>query len=192
MDLERIRPMVEADWPAVRAIYQAGIATGDATFETSAPESWAAFEAIRLPAHRFVAVTDPVPTRPAGRGRPHAAGDRPATAAVTQSGAVLGWVAASPVSRRPAYAGVVEHSVYVAPAAAGRGVGRALLTALIESTEAAGIWTIQSAIFPENTASLALHERAGFRVVGRRERIARRHGHWRDVLLLERRSPLIG
>jgi len=159
----RIRPMVEADWPAVRAIYGAGIATGDATFELEPPEGWAAFDAARLPGHRFVAVTD----------------------------AILGWITASPVSRRPAYAGVVEHSVYVDPAATGRGVGRALLTGLIESTEAAGIWTIQSAIFPENTVSLALHARAGFRTVGRRERIARHHGRWRDVVLLERRSPLI-
>ena len=159
----RIRPMVEADWPAVRAIYGAGIATGDATFELEPPEGWAAFDASRLPGHRFVAVTD----------------------------AILGWITASPVSRRPAYAGVVEHSVYVDPAATGRGVGRALLTGLIESTEGAGIWTIQSAIFPENTVSLALHARAGFRTVGRRERIARHHGRWRDVVLLERRSPLI-
>ena len=159
----RIRPMVEADWPAVRAIYGAGIATGDATFELEPPAGWAAFDAARLPGHRFVAVTD----------------------------AILGWITASPVSRRPAYAGVVEHSVYVDPAATGRGVGRALLAGLIESTEGAGIWTIQSAIFPENTVSLALHARAGFRTVGRRERIARHHGRWRDVVLLERRSPLI-
>ena len=102
---------------------------------------------------------------------------------------------ASRVSRQPArpvYAGVVEHSVYVDPAARGRGVGRALLRALIASTEAAGIWTIQAAVFPENTATLRLHEAAGFRIIGRRERIGRHHGQWRDTLLIERRSPLIG
>ena len=97
----------------------------------------------------------------------------------------------SPVSDRCVYGGVVEHSVYVDPAVHGRGVGRALLTALIASTEAAGIWTLQSGVFPENTASLALHQRCGFRVVGRRERIGTMHGEWRDTVLLERRSPEI-
>jgi phosphinothricin acetyltransferase len=101
---------------------------------------------------------------------------------------VLGWVAASAVSDRPVYAGVIEHSVYVHPAARGAGVGRGLLAALITSAEAAGIWTIQSGIFPENTASLALHLAAGFRVVGTRERLGQHHGRWRDVLLIERRS----
>jgi phosphinothricin acetyltransferase len=111
--------------------------------------------------------------------------------AVGPAADLLGWVAVTPVSGRSVYAGVVEHSVYVAPRAAGRGVGRLLLAALIGSTEAAGIWTIQSGVFPENTASLALHARAGFRVVGTRERIGRHHGRWRDVVLLERRSQLI-
>jgi phosphinothricin acetyltransferase len=111
--------------------------------------------------------------------------------AIDADGDVLGWIAVTPVSRRPVYAGVVEHSVYVAARAAGRGVGRLLLDALIESTEAAGIWTIQSAVFPENAASLALHARAGFRVVGTRDRIGRHHGRWRDVVLIERRSPRI-
>lgn len=168
-----IRPLVRADWPAVHAIWAAGIATGDATFEVE-PPAWDVFDATRLAAHRFVALGGPTgsaPGRPAG---------------------VLGWVAASPVSTRAAYAGVVEHSVYVDRAAAGQGVGRALLAALIASTEAAGIWTIQSAVFPENAASLALHARAGFRTVGRRERIARRDGRWRDVVLLERRSLVVG
>lgn len=104
---------------------------------------------------------------------------------------VLGWVAAGRVSDRCAYAGVVEHSVYVDPAARGRGVASALLKALVDSTERAGIWTIQAGIFPENTASLAVHERAGFRVIGIRERIGRRRGVWRDVVLVERRSPAI-
>ncbi|MFF8717663.1 GNAT family N-acetyltransferase [Streptomyces sp. NPDC015184] len=148
----------------VLAIYQAGIDEGNATFETVAP-AWAAFDATKLPGHRF--------------------------AALDADGAVLGWVAASRVSDRCAYAGVVEHSVYVHPAARGRGVASALLKALVDSTERAGIWTIQSGIFPENTASLAVHRRAGFRVIGTRERIGRHHGVWRDVALVERRSPAI-
>ncbi|MCB5181930.1 GNAT family N-acetyltransferase [Streptomyces antimicrobicus] len=148
----------------VLAIYQAGIDEGDATFESAAP-SWEAFDAARLPEHRF--------------------------AAVDGHGTVLGWVAACRVSDRCAYAGVVEHSVYVSPAARGRGVARALLDALIASTEAAGIWTVQSGVFPENTASLALHRKAGFRVIGTRERIGRHRGVWRDVVLLERRSAVV-
>jgi phosphinothricin acetyltransferase len=155
--------MTDRHAAAVLAIYQAGIDEGDATFETSAPP-WPDFAAAKLPGHSYVA---------------------------TESGSVLGWVAASAVSRRPAYAGVVEHSVYVAGDARGRGVGRRLLAALITSTEAAGIWTIQSGIFPENTASIALHRAAGFRVVGTRERIGQQHGRWRDVVLIERRSPAI-
>jgi phosphinothricin acetyltransferase len=153
------------DADAVLAIYQAGLDGGQASFETRAPQ-WAAFDATRLPEHRHVAV-DPTTDR------------------------VLGWAAVAPYSTRPVYAGVVEHSVYVAPESAGRGVGRALLTALIDSTETAGIWTIQSAVFPENEASLALHRSVGFRVVGVRERIARHHGRWRDVVLLERRSSRV-
>jgi L-amino acid N-acyltransferase YncA len=159
-----LRPMTPADADAVLAIYQAALDGGDASFETRAPD-WPAFDAGRLPAHRWVA----------------ADGER-----------VLGWVAVTRVSPRPVYAGVVEHSVYVDAAAQGRGVGRALLDRLIASTEAAGIWTIQSGVFPENGASLALHRRAGFRVIGTRERVGRHHGRWRDVLLLERRSPVVG
>ncbi|MGW6945805.1 N-acetyltransferase family protein [Streptomyces xanthophaeus] len=156
--------MTAAHAAQVLAIYQAGIDEGDATFETTAP-TWEAFDTSKLAEHRF--------------------------AAVGEDGRVLGWIAASAVSDRCAYAGVVEHSVYVHPEARGRGVAGALLNALIASTEAAGIWTVQSGIFPENTASLALHERAGFRVIGTRERIGRHHGVWRDVVLLERRSPAI-
>lgn len=156
--------MTAAHADAVLAIYRAGIEEGNATFETSAP-SWTAFAAAKLPDHRFVAV---------------------------EGGDVHGWVAGVAVSDRCVYAGVVEHSVYVAPSARGRGVGRLLLDAFIASTEAAGIWTIQSGIFPENTASIALHRAAGFREVGRRERLGQHHGVWRDVILLERRSRVAG
>jgi len=155
--------MTERHAAAVLAIYQAGIDEGDATFETLAPD-WPGFTAAKLPGHRFVA---------------------------SNGADVLGWVAVSPVSGRCVYAGVVEHSVYVHPDARGQGAGRQLLNALITSTEAAGIWTIQSGIFPENTASVALHHAAGFRTVGIRERLGQHHGRWRDVVLIERRSPLI-
>jgi len=160
-----IRPMTEGDWPEVRAIYEAGIATGNATFETSAP-SWDSWNDGHLPDHRFVAVAS--------------------------NGSIAGWTATSPVSDRCAYAGVVEHSVYIRPDHQGRGVGSALLRALIESAEKAGIWTIQSGIFPENIASLVLHAGCGFRVIGRRERIGQLDGVWRDTLLVERRSQRIG
>ncbi len=156
--------MTAADWRAVEGIYAAGIDGGMATFETATP-SWPDFDRNHLAAHRLVAAD--------GTTR-----------------AVVGWIAGSRTSARPVYAGVVEHSVYVDPAAAGRGVGRALLAAYIASTEAAGIWTLQAGLFPENAASLALHARAGFRVVGRRERIGRMRGQWRDVVLVERRSNL--
>lgn len=161
----RIEPMRPAHADEVLAIYQAGIDEGNATFETTVPD-WDTFDTHRLPDHRFVAVDD--------------------------AGKVLGWAAVVPVSDRCVYAGVVEHSVYVHPDARGRGVGRGLLDALARSTEAAGIWTIQSGIFPENAASAALHRAAGFREVGRRERIGQHHGRWRDVVLVERRSPKIG
>ena len=158
-----VRPMRPDDGPAVLRIYQGGLDAGQASFELTAPD-WAAFDASRLPAHRHIAVLE---------------------------GDVVGWVAVSAVSRRAVYAGVVEHSVYVDPRARGRGIGRLLLDTLIASTEAAGIWTIQSGVFPENTASLALHGAAGFRMVGTREKIGRHHGVWRDVILLERRSPTV-
>jgi L-amino acid N-acyltransferase YncA len=155
-----IRTMAPTDWPVVEAIYTEGIATRGATFEPE-PPSWEEFDAGRLPEHRLVAV---------------------------DNGAVVGWAALSPTSTRECYAGVVEHSVYVAEVARGRGVGRALMEALIASADAAGLWTIQTSIFPENAASIALHERVGFRIVGRRERIAQLDGVWRDTVLLERRS----
>ncbi|MFI7658526.1 GNAT family N-acetyltransferase [Micromonospora parva] len=159
-----VRALRDEDAERVLAIYQAGLDAGNASFEITAP-TWSAFDTAKLPDHRFVAVD---------------ADDR-----------VLGWIAVAPTSARDVYAGVVEHSVYVDPAAQGRGIARLLLDRLIISTEAAGIWTIQSGVFPENAASLALHERAGFRVIGVRERIGRHHGRWRDVVLLERRSPVV-
>jgi phosphinothricin acetyltransferase len=161
----RIEPMTAADWPDVRSIYEAGIATGHATFQTEAPE-WDAWDRAHLSTCRLVART--------------------------ADGATLGWAALSPVSARAVYAGVAEVSVYVSDGARGHGVGRALLEALIQAAEADGRWTLQASIFPENVASVRLHERCGFRVVGRRERIARHHGVWRDTLLLERRSRTVG
>jgi L-amino acid N-acyltransferase YncA len=159
-----IRRMTAADWPAVERIFAEGIEAGNATFESATP-TWEAFDASRIAAPRLVA---------------------------DDGGVVVGWVAASPVSSRAAYRGVIEHSVYVAPAEHGRGIGRALLDAFVAAAEDAGFWTIQSSVFPENAASLALHERAGFRVVGRREAIAQSTvgpyaGQWRDTILIERR-----
>jgi L-amino acid N-acyltransferase YncA len=159
--MTEIRAMAPEDWSAVEAIYAAGIATGEATFET-APPSWEEFDTGRLLGHRLVAV---------------------------ERGDVVGWAALMPTSSRACYAGVVEHSVYVADKVRGRGIGRALMEALIAGADAAGLWTIQTSIFPENAASVTLHERVGFRVVGRRERIAKLNGVWRDTLMLERRSP---
>ena len=164
----RIEPLQASDWPAVAAIYAEGIATGDATFET-APPSWEAWDSSHLADHRLVARLD---------------GD--------EHGGVVAWAALAPVSDRCVYAGVAEDSIYIAERARGRGVGRGLLTELIERAERAGIWTIQTGVFPENTASLALHRRCGFRVVGVRERPGQLRGRWRDVVMLERRSPVTG
>ncbi|GLX98624.1 GNAT family N-acetyltransferase [Herbidospora sp. NBRC 101105] len=161
-----VRPMRDDDAAQVLAVYQTGLDGGQASFETTAP-TWETFTTAKLPGHRHVAVD-------------------------TASDEVVGWVAASAVSDRCVYAGVVEHSVYVSPAHHGRGVGTLLLKALIDSTEAAGIWTIQSGVFPENTASLRLHEKAGFRQVGIRERVGRHHDRWRDVVFIERRSKIAG
>ena len=152
------------DWPAVRAIYLEGMATENATFEQTAPEreKW---DAGHLRAARIVA----------------------------RSGEdVLGWAALSGVSSRCVYAGVAEVSIYVAATARGRGVGQKLMARLIADSEAEGIWTLQAGIFPENVASIALHQRAGFRIVGKRERLGQMNGRWRDVVLMERRSAVIG
>lgn len=164
-----VRSMEASDWPVVHAIYTAGISTGQATFESQAPD-WESFNTGHLSTHRFVA---------------HFEAD------------AVGWAAVSAVSSRTAYQGVVEHSVYVDPGSQGRGIGKALLRALVDSTEAAGIWTIQASIFAENAASLALHRAEGFRIIGKRERVAKMEygpaaGLWRDTLLLERRSAISG
>jgi phosphinothricin acetyltransferase len=148
------------DWDDVARIYAEGIATRLATFETDVP-SWQAWDDAHLTEHRFVA---------------------------REAGHTAGWAALAPVSSRCVYAGVAEVSVYVAAAARGRGVGTALLSALVASSEAGGVWTLEAGILPENDASVRMHERCGFRVVGRRERLGRMDGEWRDVLLLERRS----
>lgn len=168
--MTQVREMTRADWAAVEDIYREGIEAGNATFESVTP-SWQAFDSGKLPFGRLVAVDD--------------------------TGAVVGWVAASAVSTREVYRGVVEHSVYVADRAHGRGIGRALLSAFIAVAELHGVWTIQSSVFAENTASLRMHAAAGFREVGRRERIARstvgpHAGQWRDTILIERRSLMNG
>jgi L-amino acid N-acyltransferase YncA len=168
MDDVTICVLTEADWPEVRRIFAEGIATGHATFE-SEPPSWERFDQGKVEHSRLVAVD--------------------------ADGRVLGSVAASRVSSRAVYAGAVEHSVYVADSARGRGVGRALLEAFILSTEVQGVWTIQASIFPENTSTIGLHAALGFRTIGRRERIAKMTygplaGQWRDTLLLERRSAM--
>jgi len=166
MDSEflEIRPLNLADWEQVREIYVQGLETGMATFET-APPSWEVWDAGHLQVGRLVAVSG-------------------------QS--VTGWCALSPISKRAAYAGVAEVSVYVGADFRGKGIGRKLLSQLIKASEANGIWTLQASIFPENHSSLALHESCGFRQVGRRERIAKLNGVWRDTVLIERRSQLIG
>jgi phosphinothricin acetyltransferase len=157
--------MTRDDWPRVAEVYAAGIATRNATFETAVP-SWEQWDAGHLPVPRIVVQVD---------------------------GAVAGWAALSPASTRPVYAGVAEVSVYVDPAAGGRGIGTSLLRALAVEAEDAGLWTLKATIFPENQASVRIHEKCGFRVVGRHRRIARMPGlGWRDVVLMERRSERVG
>jgi phosphinothricin acetyltransferase len=153
--------MEPEDWPAVERVYAEGIASRLATFETETPDR-GTFDGSRLPWGRLVAVTED---------------------------GLAGWIAGMPTSSRRCYAGVVEHSVYVAAAARGRGLGRALLAAFLTEAARAGAWTVQGTMFADNAASVALHERAGFRLVGRRERIARLDGVWRDTVLYERRLP---
>ena len=160
MHIRELRP---ADWPAVARVYEEGLRTGNATFETELP-SWDAWDA-HLAEHRLV---------------------------VTLDAEVVGWAALSAVSDRCCYGGVAEHRIYIAERVRGLGFGRQLLAALIASSEAGGFWTLQAGVFPENTASIALHVSLGFRVVGVRERLGRAHGAWRDVVLLERRSEVTG
>jgi L-amino acid N-acyltransferase YncA len=159
-----IEVMTAADWDRVRQIYLEGIATGNATFATDAP-SWEKWDASHRPDCRFVA---------------------------REGGDVLGWAALSPVSSRCVYAGVAEVSVYVGANARGRGVGRLLLSALVENSERAGLWTLQAGIFPENVASIELHKKLEFRLVGVRQRVGCMNGRWRDVALMERRSSIVG
>ncbi|HEX9019252.1 MAG TPA: GNAT family N-acetyltransferase [Anaerolineaceae bacterium] len=159
--IETMRP---EDWPSVRAIYEEGIDTGCATFETAAPE-WEEWDRGHLVCCRLVAM---------------------------RQGALLGWAALSPFSRRSVYAGVAEVSIYIAGSARGQGVGKALLLALVAESERCGLWTLQAAMFAVNTASQELHRACGFRVVGRRERIAQRDGIWHDTVLMERRSSITG
>src|ERR1044072_1477469 len=159
-----LEKMLPEHWPEVRAIYLEGLLTGDATFETEAPE-WERWDAAHLRVCRLVALS----------------GER-----------VAGWAALSPVSARKVYAGVAEVSVYVGAGFRGRGLGRTLLSTLVRESEGQGIWTLQASIFPENVGSIALHRACGFREVGRRERVGRRLGRWRDTILLERRSQTVG
>jgi L-amino acid N-acyltransferase YncA len=159
-----IDSMKESDWEQVRSIYLEGIASGDATFETDAPP-WEKWDASHLSSCRLVA----------------------------RSGAnVMGWAALSSVSSRCVYGGVAEVSVYIGQRYRGMGLGRALLTTLIAESEKNGLWTLQAGVFPENKASIDLHKRCGFREVGRRERIGKMDGRWRDTVLLERRSTIVG
>jgi L-amino acid N-acyltransferase YncA len=158
-----LRPLEPDDWPAVAEIYWDGMRDGLATFETEVP-AWEVWDAAHLHGHRLVADV---------------------------LGDVVGWAALSPASKRRCYFGVAEDSVYVAREAQRLGIGRKLLETLVAGAEAAGIWMIQTSIFPENRASLALHERCGFRVVGTRERIGKRDGVWRDTVFLERRSEVV-
>lgn len=159
--IEAMRP---EDWEAVRAIYEAGIATKNATFETTVPV-WEQWDAAHLKDCRLVARVN---------------------------GVVVGWAALSPVSSRCVYAGVAEVSVYVVESAWEQGIGKSLLNALVAESERCGLWTLEAGIFPENTSSIALHRSCGFRVVGYRERIGQMDGVWRDTLLLERRSMVVG
>jgi phosphinothricin acetyltransferase len=158
-----VRDLRPDDWLEVARIYEEGIATGNATFETEVP-SWEAWDEAHLREHRLVAGED---------------------------GRVVGWTALAPVSLRPCYGGVAEISVYVSESTRGKGVGSELLAAVVESAERGGIWTLQTSVFPENEPSLALLRRFGFRTVGIRERIGRLHGVWRDTVLVERRSEVV-
>jgi phosphinothricin acetyltransferase len=159
-----IKPLEPLHWNEVRRIYEEGLKTGNATFQTSAPE-WDEWDKTHIQTGRLVAI---------------------------ENENILGWAALTPVSGRCVYGGVAEISVYVSENARGKGVGKELLKSLIENSEANGFWTLQAGIFPENVASLKIHEATGFRIIGKREKIGQMNGHWRDTILLERRSQTIG
>jgi L-amino acid N-acyltransferase YncA len=159
-----VEEMQDQDWEAVQAIYREGIATSNATFETDVPE-WEEWNKSHLRDCRLVARAE---------------------------GQVIGWAALSPVSSRCVYGGVTEVSIYVTASARGQGIGKVLLRALVKESERAGIWTLQAGIFPENVTSIAIHQACGFRQVGYRERIGQMNGVWRDVVLMERRSKVVG
>ena len=159
-----VTTLLSEHWPSVKAIYEAGLATGNASFQTSAP-AWEEWNKSHLTHSRLVAIGND---------------------------AVIGWAALSPVSARPVYAGVAEVSVYIAPAHQGKGIGKALLSAVIATSEQNGVWTLQAGIFPENGASIALHKGLGFREVGIREKVGKMGDRWRDTVLLERRSKRAG
>jgi L-amino acid N-acyltransferase YncA len=160
-----IQAMLPEHWEAVKDIYEKGIATGQATFQTSAPASWELWDQVHLPHSRFVATT---------------------------KGKVIGWVALSRTSARDSYKGVCELSIYINPAYSSRGIGKLLMKVLVQSSEENGVWSLYSSTFPENTASIALQKKFGFREIGFRERIAQQNGVWRDTFLLERRSKIVG
>ena len=159
------RELTNQHWPQVKAIYEEGIATGNATFQESSP-SWDEWDTTHVLNSRIVALDD--------------------------ADNVLGWAALTPVSGRCVYAGVAEVSVYVSQKARGKGVGKALLNELVRQSEQNGFWTLTAGIFPENAASLEIHKQAGFRILGIREKIGKMHGQWRDTVLLERRSEVAG
>jgi L-amino acid N-acyltransferase YncA len=159
-----IRPMLPGDWPAVRTIFQEGIDTGNATFEEKPPD-WEEWDSSHLRDCRLVAVLE---------------------------GQVVAWASLTPVSGRCVYAGVAEVSIYIAAAVRGKGIGGELMETLIKESEEKGYWTLQAGIFPENEVSMALHQKYGFRIVGVRERMGKMDECWRDVMLLERRSPVVG
>jgi len=193
-EIDTMRP---DDWDQVQSIYRQGILTGDATFELEVP-SWDKWDAGHLKGCRLVAREDAVDVPGSDKGAKSSYMGREAGQAGSLSysqplkSTILGWAALSAVSSRCVYGGVAEVSVYIAEALRGKGIGQALLAALIQESERCGIWTLQAGTFPENVASIALHKRNGFREVGRRERLGKMNGVWRDVVLLERRSSIAG